>query len=294
MHCFGFNAICFVFDRSGFDYLGEARGWPQNTKCRGTIADVAGFEKETKAWFASWWLKNISRDDAGRPLDVDQGTVPWTISIVDSWQPAPSSKTRTITVYTNAPRVDLLVNGDRVDSLAVPFFGQATFENVEYAAGNVTARGLDGNGKAVINHTKFSVGETHALVLSIDAPSPHTGTGTHLLLDGEDVALIRASFVDARGELVPANDNVTFQVVSGPGYILATHSGSPANLSPNHAAWTPAYHGLARAIIRTTADFSTSAHHRKRISEMHRPEDLTIDVLDPSVRSIDVTPPLLL
>ncbi len=29
-----------TFVWSGFDYLGEARGWPQNTKCRGTVADV--------------------------------------------------------------------------------------------------------------------------------------------------------------------------------------------------------------------------------------------------------------
>ena len=36
-----------TFVWSGFDYLGEARGWPQNTKCRGTVSDVAGFAKET-------------------------------------------------------------------------------------------------------------------------------------------------------------------------------------------------------------------------------------------------------
>jgi hypothetical protein len=37
--------IAGTFVWSGFDYLGEARGWPQNTKCRGTVADVAGFTK---------------------------------------------------------------------------------------------------------------------------------------------------------------------------------------------------------------------------------------------------------
>ena len=28
---------------SGFDYLGESRGWPQTVKCRGAVADIAGF-----------------------------------------------------------------------------------------------------------------------------------------------------------------------------------------------------------------------------------------------------------
>ena len=50
------------------DYLGEARGWPQNTKCRGTVADVAGFPKETAYWLRSVWLSNISTADPGRPV----------------------------------------------------------------------------------------------------------------------------------------------------------------------------------------------------------------------------------
>ena len=60
--------IAGTFVWSGFDYLGEARGWPQNTKCRGTISDVAGFTKETAYWLRSWWLSNISTSDPGRPL----------------------------------------------------------------------------------------------------------------------------------------------------------------------------------------------------------------------------------
>jgi hypothetical protein len=88
------------------DY-GEARGFPQNTKCRGTVSDLAGFQKETAYWYdpgglffdcicgligpeqlyndcielsclhcrslmrfdrlRSWWLSNISDSDAGKP-----------------------------------------------------------------------------------------------------------------------------------------------------------------------------------------------------------------------------------
>ena len=59
-----------TFVWSGFDYLGEARGWPQNTKCRGTVSDVAGFTKETAYWIRSVWLSNISKSDPGRPQDI--------------------------------------------------------------------------------------------------------------------------------------------------------------------------------------------------------------------------------
>ena len=58
-----------------------------------------------------------------------------------------------------------------------------------------------------------------------------------VVADGEDVALVRASLIDENGVVVHgASNNVTFAVTVGPGRIWATHSGSPANLSPNHVS----------------------------------------------------------
>ena len=104
-----------TFVWSGFDYYGEASGFPQNTKCRGTVSDLAGFQKETAYWLRSWWLSNISDTDAGKPpLDgiawpnmEDKDT---TCFIIEAWQPAPAVYKRTdrsINVYTNAPSVKL-------------------------------------------------------------------------------------------------------------------------------------------------------------------------------------------
>ena len=60
-----FVAGTFVW--SGFDYLGEARGWPQTVKPRGVITDIAGFKKEPYYWFRAWWLSTIDATGAGRP-----------------------------------------------------------------------------------------------------------------------------------------------------------------------------------------------------------------------------------
>ena len=52
--------------------------------------------------------------------------------------PTAGGKTRSINVYTNAPAVQLLVNGKPAsggDAQSVPFFGMATFDKVEYADG---------------------------------------------------------------------------------------------------------------------------------------------------------------
>jgi hypothetical protein len=68
---------------------------------------------------------------------------------------------------------------------------------------------------------RYTSGLATAVVLSIDAPSPVTGTGSKMLLDGQDVALIRATVVDAAGHTVHnAANNITFEIVSGPGRIV--------------------------------------------------------------------------
>lgn len=253
---------------------GEARGFPQNTKCRGTVADVAGFRKETAYWLRSWWLSNISATDAGRPpLGFDPSPVDITVFIVDSWQPRPGvyhNANRTITVYSNAPLVALELNGARVTQpQAISFFGQATF-TLPFTPGNLTAVGLDHMGARLAQHSVLSPqGPTASLVLSLDAPSPETGTGTTLVADGEDVAMVRATLLDTGGHFAyNAADNVSFRVVSGPGRIWATHNGDPASDTPRDVPWHPAYKGLARAFVRTTTDAATPLAHRARVREI--------------------------
>jgi beta-galactosidase len=45
-----------------------------------------------------------------------------------------------------------------------------------------------------------------------------------VVADGEDVAMIRATLVDAKGNMVPgADNNISFTVESGPGAVWTTH-----------------------------------------------------------------------
>ena len=92
------------------------------------------------------------------------------------------------------------MNGKPIGSPAsVEFFGQATF-NVTYAPGNLTATCMDASGKALASHSVASVaGPAASVELSLDAPSASTGTGTHLVADGEDVAMVRATLLDSAG-----------------------------------------------------------------------------------------------
>lgn len=53
-------------------------------------------------------------------------------------------------------------------------------------------------------------------------------------MDGMDVALLRATIVDADGNpVLDATDNVTFTVQSGPGFVAGVGNGDPSCQEPS-------------------------------------------------------------
>ena len=129
---------------------------------------------------------------------------------------------------------------------------------VRYAAGTLTAKALAADGKTVLaTHAVNSWGAPAAIKLTMDVPSLATGTGTAVYLDGMDVALLRATVVDAAGHpVLDGVNNVTFDVTDGPGFVAGVGNGDPACQEPSQVGWRSAYHGLARAIVRVTVDAS--------------------------------------
>ena len=201
-----FNAGTFLW--AGFDHGSGSSGGS------GLIADWAGVKKPMSYWFRAWWLSNISIADSGRPVlwpGADQSGL--TVYIVDSWvAPPPGSSVRSIHVYTNAPVVRLWRNGQVVRNATIPFFGFANFSGVEFEPGNLTAEALDVSGNRLGTHTVQTGGSAATIRLSLDAPSPHTGTGSAMVADGQDVALVRAELLDVNGTGPPLDINHTFYV----------------------------------------------------------------------------------
>ena len=137
---------------------------------------------------------------------------------------------------------------------AVAMFRYATF-SVAFAPGALVASCLAADGSTVLatSAPRASWGAPAAVRLSLDAPSAATGTGGALFLDGQDAALVRATVVDAQGNVVEdAANTVSFAVASGPGFVTGTGNGDPSSHEPNHAATRLAYHGLVRAVVRVT------------------------------------------
>jgi hypothetical protein len=233
------------------DYAGEPGAWPHVSSSFGSI-DYAGFEKPAAGWFSAWWRAITPAGDPSRPPVALATTV--AASIVERWAPSENG-TRTIHVYANAPLVRLTLPNGAPFGAPVPvsaFGAPAVFFGVPFSPGALLAEALASDGATVLATTKAaSWGAPAALRLSLDAPSPATGTGVAVLLDGGDVALVRATVVDAAGNACgDAAPEVTFAVSSGPARIVGVHNGDPTLQTLAGEVKVTAYGGLARAVAR--------------------------------------------
>ena len=284
------------------DYLGEpARiDWPHVSSSFGAI-DLAGFPKAGARWFQAWWLYKDNGKEwfyASRPTLPEGAMVHIVESNIGRGYP-PSTiegNNRTIHVYSSGASVDLYLDGTSLGTMSNSNWmgwNEWNVSSVASAAGkNLTAVARDTAGAMIATHSRIAnVSPAQRVVLSIDAPSPSTGTGQRVVLDGHDVALIRATIVDAHGTTVnTATHNVTFTVVSGPGRVLGVGNGDPMCKEPHQAPWRSAYSGLARAVIKVTQDAASSAATRALIREIDAESGLsTVAVLDPA-QPFDATP----
>jgi hypothetical protein len=187
------------------------------------------------------------------------------VRISQTWNaPPPKNANATaldVQVFSDLPVVELIFNGSSLGVAACSPGGFASFPAVPYSPGNLTAVGRkSAAGAALAAHTQLAAGAPAAILLSLDAPSVATGTGSALLLDGHDAALVRASVVDAAGLVVSHADNVvTFAVQSGPGRVIGVHNGDAKSHEPQVATSRHAYHGLARAAVKVTVDGASAA-----------------------------------
>ena len=254
------------------DYIGESLAWPSVSSSFGAV-DLAGFPKAGAQWFAAWWLNSESPLSVASRPPLPKGV---TLHIVESNEPrqqssgngisnsnsnsnsTAGSSNATFHVYSSADTVELLVNGRTLGEKSNAEWMGWTEWNTSWVAGNVTAiaRGARG-GEAIATHSRVTAGAAVAIVLQLDAPSETTATGRKVVLDGHDVALVRATVVDARGVTVPsAAANITFDIVSGPGRVFGVGNGDPQCRLPHQVNWRPAFRGLSRAVVKVTVDGS--------------------------------------
>ena len=196
-------------------------------------------------------------------------------------------------VFSDAPEVELFVNGKSLGKQQNQPFNFSHFANVQYAPGNLTAVGSSPHWPQADwpVHTLLTAGPSAAIVLSLDAPSKLTGTGESLLLDGHDAALVRATVVDEKGLPVrTASPRISFTVSSGPGRVAGVHNGDAKSHEHQATSTRVAYHGLCRAIVKVTVDSSSQGRDLLATIDAEAGDGInTVAVSSDSVTDIVVT-----
>lgn len=146
-------------------------------------------------------------------------------------------------VVSDAPRVELLLNGKPVGREKVDYHFLHTFDSIAYEPGTLKAVSLDEKGNTLSEYTLTTAGAPARLNMTV-----MTAPGG-LVADGADMALIEYEVVDSEGRRCPLdNRNVSFRV-EGP----AEWRGGIAKGADNMAFSTtlPVECGVNRVFVRS-------------------------------------------
>jgi beta-galactosidase len=195
---------------TGIDYLGEAN-WPEISNPAGLLTRT-GEMKPSGYQRQSWWsdksmVKLVrAEDNAGKG------------ALVSDWTPVDfgTYDEAYVSVYSNCDEVELFLNGESKGRQAIHADATPRFWNIGFDQGSLKAIGYN-KGKVVATDELITAEPAVRIQLSCK----RTSIGT----DWNDIALIKATLVDAKGERNPnANPKLTF-TLTGPGKLQAVDNG---------------------------------------------------------------------
>lgn len=211
---------------SGWDYLGEPTPYYSARSSYSGIIDLAGFKKDRFYLYQARWRPQL-------PM----------VHILPHWTwKDRAGEITPVHVFTSGDEVELFLNGS---SLGRKKKGEYEYrlrwDSVKYAPGNLKAVAYK-NGKKWAEQSIQTAGNPTALKVSADR---------YTLTSDNDLSFITVSVIDANGITIPDASNIIEFSIEGPGEIVATDNGDPADLVAFNYAKRAAYSGFALAIIRS-------------------------------------------
>ena len=170
------------------------------------MIDLAGFKKDRFYLYQSRWRPDL-------PM----------AHILPSWTlPGRAGKITPVHVFSSGDEAELFINGHSQGRITrAPYTYRFRWDSTVYEPGTVKVVTYK-NGKVWATETLHTAGAPTGLHLSADR--------THIQLSDKELAFITVDVTDSSGYPVPdAENEITFSV-TGPGKILATDNGDPADL----------------------------------------------------------------
>ena len=283
-----FDKVAGEFVWTGFDYIGEPTPWNgtgTGDNGRGAIpnssyfgiVETTGFPKDSYYLYRSQWNKADT-----------------TVHLVTAWDSDNMMTTggkTPVWVYTNAPKVELYLNGSLIGTTtrtantsaaghtlysytavsnnasvctaASNYNADALYTvfNVAYTAGTLTAKAYDESGNEIAldeSNGQYTVSTPSSVTKLVAAADK-----TEVNANGYDLVYVEVDLTDANGNLkTTATNNITFSV-DGPAVIAGVDNGDQATvrkyqnsyvLTDRQNANINAYAGKALVILRATEE----------------------------------------
>ncbi|KAF3917831.1 Beta-galactosidase [Dactylellina cionopaga] len=213
---------------TGFDYIGEPTPYYSARSSYCGIIDLAGFKKDRFWLYQARWRPDLP-----------------TAHILPHWSwPDRVGKVTPVHVFSSGDEAELFLNGrSQGRKTRAQYEYRFRWDKVVYEPGELEVVTYK-NGKEWARETVRTAGPAAGLKVIADRSA--------IKNDGYDLSYITVTVVDAQGNTVAnANDKITFSV-AGPGEIVATDNGDPADMVAFPSKTRAAYSGLALGIVRAT------------------------------------------
>jgi len=229
---------------TGIDYLGEAGKWPQRSNTAGLL-DLAGFPKP-EYWFRrSLWSDEPMVYLGTRPVPAgEEASTLWSQKSADPVWRAEDGETVRVVCFTNCERVELTLNGRPLGAKELADAeGRVLTWDVPYEAGALRATGYRGGRESASCEL-----QTHGPPARIAARADRDS----LAADGQDLAHIEITLLDAEGVPVPDAADELLWTVEGPARLLGLESGDPSSHEPYQAPRRRAFRGRQLGYLQST------------------------------------------
>lgn len=211
-----------TFRWTAFDYIGEARAWPERTRNFGII-DLAGFEKDMYYLYQSQWSE--------KPM----------VHMLPHWtHPGKEGVNIPVVVYTNLKEAELFLNGKSLGNKRMTDDLQIVW-NVPYQAGELKVVAKEGD--IVKTQTYYTAGQPDSVKLTADRYS--------LTPNQTDVAFITVDVVDNQGHFVPRANTMLSLKLTGPAKIIGVENGDILDHSHHVATNRKAFSGKLMVMIQS-------------------------------------------
>jgi len=214
---------------TGWDYLGEPTPYYEARSSYTGIIDLAGYKKDRFYLYQSQWRSDL-------PM----------VHILPHWNwPERIGKVTPVHVFTSGDEVELFLNGK---SLGKKKKGEYEYrlrwDDVVYEPGILKAIAYKNGNKWAEEEIK-TAGDTTLLKAEADC--------AEIKADGKDLSFITVQVVDGDGLPVNTANNLIEFSIQGPGEIVATDNGNPADMRAFPSVERNAFSGKCLVIVKGKA-----------------------------------------